>query len=118
MGMHFGEVRSVSMAHGGAVSHWKHGVQGFSALKSALQAADLDAARQAFSGLHVPQSPNAKSPLAKIGQALAGGNIADAQQIMQSLLDSRMSQHSKPAEAPVARDTSSAPVASGIVLHA
>lgn len=118
MGMHFGEVRSVSPAHTGAMSHWKQGMRGFSALKSALQAGDLDAARQAFSGIHVPQSQNAKSPLAKVGLALASGDIAAAQQTMQSLLEARMSQRSKPAEVPVTNVTSTALAPSGIVLHA
>jgi hypothetical protein len=118
MGFDFGAIRPASVVHTGAMSHWKQGVQGFAALKSALQAADLDGARQAFSGLHVPQSPNAKSPLARIGQALASGDIADAQQVMQSLLDARMGQHKKPVEVSVTNDTSSAPAQSGIVLHA
>lgn len=118
MGMQFGEVRSASLAHTGAMSHWKQGLKGFSALKAALQAGDLDAARQAFSGIHVPQSQNAKSPLAKVGLALASGDIVAAQQTMQSLLEARMSHSSKSAEVPVTSEALLAPAPSGIVLHA
>lgn len=81
----------VSAVHAHAASNWKKGLQGFSALKSALQSGDLEAAKAAFAGLHVPQSMHAKSPLAKVGQALQSGDVAAAQTMMQALLDARMS---------------------------
>ncbi|MBK6299106.1 MAG: hypothetical protein IPF48_14885 [Sphingomonadales bacterium] len=62
---------------------------------------DLEAAKAAFAGLHVPQSTHAKSPLAKVGQALQSGDVAAAQTMMQALLDARMSKAEKPA--PVAQ---------------
>ena len=115
MEMRIGAADRVSAVHANSVSHWKKGVEGFAALKSALQAGDLDAAKAAFSGLHVPQSTHAKSPLARVGQALQSGDVAAAQQVMQALLDARMSHSHKTAPT-----TTTPPVAvsSGINLVA
>lgn len=101
MDMPVGGTRPVSAVHAQATSNWKKGLQGFSALKTALQAGDLEVAKTAFAGLHVPQSTHAKSPLAKVGQALQSGDVAAAQTMMQALLDARMSKAAKPA--PVAQ---------------
>ena len=84
MDMRIGGTGPVSAVHAHAASNWKKGLQGFSALKSALQSGDLEAAKAAFAGLHVPQSTHAKSPLAKVGQALQSGDVAAAQTMMQA----------------------------------
>lgn len=97
MDMRIGGAGPVSAVRADAVSHWKKGLQGFAALKTALQAGDLDAAKAAFSGLHVPQSEHAKSPLAKLDQVLEGGDVAAAQTMMQDLLAARMSHAVKAA---------------------
>lgn len=91
MDMRIGGASPVSAVRADAVSHWKQGMQGFAALKTALQAGDLDAAKAAFSSLHVPQSEHAKSPLAKLGRVLESGDVAAAQTMMQDLLAARMS---------------------------
>ena len=83
MDMRIGGTGPVSAVHAHAASNWKKGLQGFSALKSALQSGDLEAAKAAFAGLHVP------------------GDVAAAQTMMQALLDARMSKAEKPA--PVAQ---------------
>lgn len=104
MEMRIGGAGPVSAVHANAASNWKKGLEGFAALKSALQSGDLEAAKAAFSGLHVPRSAHAKSPLAKVGQVLESGDVAAAQQVMQALLDARMSHSHKavPASVPTA----------------
>ena len=97
MDMRIGGTGPVSAVHAHAASNWKKGLQGFSALKSALQSGDLEAAKTAFAGLHVPQSTHAKSPLAKVGQALQSGDVAATRTMMQALLNARMSKAEKPA---------------------
>lgn len=95
MGMHVGHVSAAAAIQGTAVSHWKQGVQGFAALKSALQAGNVDAARLALADLHVPPSSHARSPLALIARAIESGDVALAQQTMQQTLDARMSRCEK-----------------------
>lgn len=114
MTMHIGQVGAVDAVRGGVSSHWKQGMQGFSALKSALQAGDIDAAKQALSKLHIPSSTHAKSPLAQIARAIESGDIALAQKTMQAALDARMSHARKSDAAPVV-SVPPTPVASGSV---
>jgi hypothetical protein len=97
MDMRIGGASPVSGVRADAASHWKKGLQGFAALKTALQAGDLDGAKVAFSSLHVPQSQHAKSPLAKLGQVLESGDVVAAQTMMQDLLAARMSHAVKAA---------------------
>ena len=117
MDMRIGGAGPVSAIRADAVSHWKKGLQGFVALKTALKDGDLDAAKAAFSGLHVPQSEHAKSPLAKLGQALQSGDVAAAQALMQSLLEARMSHAIKTAP-PVEPTASPTATSGGISLVA
>jgi len=99
MDIRIGAANRVSAVGADTVSHWKKGLEGFAALKTALQSGDLDAAKAAFSTLHVPRSSHAKSPLAKVGLALQSGDVATAQQTLQTLLDARMSHRHKAAPA-------------------
>lgn len=99
MDIRTGAANRVSAVGANTASHWKKGLEGFAALKMALQSGDLDTAKAAFSTLHVPRSPHAKSPLARVGQALQSGDVAAAQQTLQALLEARMSHRHKAAPA-------------------
>ena len=101
MDMRIGGASQVWAGHVHSGSHWKQGMQGFAAFKTALQAGDLEAAKSAFANLHVPKFEHAKSPLARIGRALQGDDLAAAQSMLQAMLDARMGKAQKCA--PVAQ---------------
>ncbi len=112
MGMRISASSGVGAMQSASVASWQQRQQGVKDMFAAVQAGDLGAAQKAFSALgSVPSS----SPLAKIGQALASGDIAGAQQATQQLQASRAGHHHhREAAAAPATATSPATASSGI----
>ena len=86
MGMRMSGASASVSAMGASSTQWQHNKQNMKALFSDLKSGNLDAAKKDFAAL----SSNGKtidpnSPLGQIGTALSQGNLAQAQQVAQSM---------------------------------
>jgi len=86
-----GAQANATSATGGAAA-WQQRKQQFQDLSQALQSNNLDAAKAAFakiSSADPKAASNPNSPLAQLGKALQGGDLAGAQQVMASMASKR-----------------------------
>jgi hypothetical protein len=77
-----------------AVGGWQQRQQGMKDLFAAIKAGDLETAQKAFAGLNLnPNTTNPSSPLAQIGNALASGDMAKAQEQAQAMASRHTGHH-------------------------
>ena len=78
------------------VGGWQQRQQGMKDLFSAIKAGDLESAQKAFASLNLnPNTTNPSSPLAQIGNALASGDMAAAQNQAQAMASRHSKHHHK-----------------------
>ena len=99
MGMRVGGGSAAWSSQASTVNNWQKSQQGVNDLMSTLKSGDLAAAQQAYAALSAEKNIPKDSALGKIGQELALGDLAAAQNMAKSL------QSNKPSNSAVTSST-------------
>ena len=97
MGMRIASNAGTDATQSTTIAQWQQKQQAyqqnFKALTSAVQSGNIAVAQTAYTALTAGQTPPANSPLAQLGQDIAAGSPAAAQQALQSLQTARAGHH-------------------------
>jgi hypothetical protein len=84
---------SMGPTQSATAASWQQNQQNFKVMTTAIQSGNLSAAQTAYSALTAGRTPAANSPLAQLGQAIASGSAATAQQGLQTFQAGRGAGH-------------------------
>ena len=92
MGMRVGGSSQAWASQNQAVGNWQQKQSSVKELFASLKTGDLASAQKAYAGISAGSpAQNANSPMAQIGKALQGGDLATAQTLAQTMLNDRAS---------------------------
>ena len=93
MGMRISSAGANGGVQATTTANWQQNQQNYKTMVNAIQSGNLTTAQTAYAALTAGKTPPANSPLAQLGQAIASGSPAAAQQALQTLQAARGASH-------------------------